>query len=478
MIYSTKVQTQFKSNSAVQRRTRFPLQISQRKILLIFVDLALLNISLMLGLYFSEELPFSITTLAMQPLWFVTLSIMWLIIASANDNYDVMQAGKLSTSVLGIVKTLITTGLLYVFIQLLSPQLRAGWSTFLIVGTLSSTLIILWRVAYALVLVQPNFQRRAVIVGSGRASRSITRVIEDHDVSYEIVGYVTDEAPDKELHLKGDTVIGEWSNLTAFVHDHEVSDLILAISGDMHPDQLKAVLKCFERGVRIVPMPEVFEEITGRIPVEYISERWLLSLPIDWDSRRLYLIVKRGMDIILAGSGLLGLAIFFPIMAAIIKLESPGPIFYRPERLGRGGKSFRLWKFRTMVPNADQIGDPTFTSKNDNRITRVGRFLRTAHIDELPQLINVVQGDMSLVGPRPERLVPELEDSIPYYRTRYAVKPGATGWALVNQGYAEGVEDTLIKLQYDLYYIKHLSLSLDILIIFKSVIHMLTMRGR
>ncbi|UCF27894.1 MAG: sugar transferase [Chloroflexota bacterium] len=481
MIYSTKVQTQLNSSSrssAVQRRTRFPLQISQRKILLISVDLFLLNLSLLLGLYISEELPFSIMTVAMQPLWFVTLSLIWMIIASANDNYEVKQAAKVSSSVLGIFKTLITIGLLYAFIQLLTPQLRAGWTTFLIVGMLSSSSIILWRIAYALILVQPNFQRRALIVGSGKASKTIYQVIEDHDVGYEIVGFVTEDNSDHELEIKGNTVIGEWSNLTAFVHEHEISDLILAVSREMHPDQLQAVLKCFEQGVRVVPMPEVFEEITGRIPVDYINERWLLSLPIDWDSRRLYLLVKRAMDIILAGSGLLGLALFFPFMALIIKLDSPGPIFYRPRRLGRGGKSFRLWKFRTMVSNADKIGNPTFTAMNDNRITRIGRILRTAHIDELPQLINVVAGDMSLVGPRPERLVPELEESIPYYRTRYAVKPGATGWALVNQGYAEGVEDTLVKLQYDLYYIKHLSLSLDILIIFKSVIHMLTMRGR
>ena len=177
MIYSTKVQTQLRSNSTVQRRTRFPLQISQRKILLICVDLVLLNISLLLGLYFSEGLPFSIMTIAAQPLWFITLSIIWLIIASANDNYEVMQAAKVSTSILGIVKTLITTGILYIFIQLLTPQLRAGWTTFLIVGTLSSTLIILWRIGYALVLVQPNFQRRALIVGSGRASTTIYKVM-------------------------------------------------------------------------------------------------------------------------------------------------------------------------------------------------------------------------------------------------------------------------------------------------------------
>ena len=477
MIYTTKVQTQL-NRSSVQRRTRFPLQISQRKILLIFVDLTLLNLSLLLGLYLKEDIPFSITTLAMLPIWFVTLSIMWLIIASANDNYEVKQAAKLSTSILGIIKTLITTGILYVFIQLLSPQLRSGWSTFLIVGILTSVLIILWRIAYAIVLVQPNFQRRALIVGAGRAGRAISQVIEEHAAGYEIVGYVADEPPDKELDANGDTVLGEWSNLTAYVQDHDVSDIILTINREMHADQLHAVLKCFEQGVRIVPMPEIFEEITGRIPVDHINDRWLLSLPIDWDSRRLYLIVKRAMDILIAGSGILGLAIFFPIMAIVIKLDSHGPIFYRPERLGRGGKPFRLWKFRTMVTNADHIGNPTFTAKDDDRITRVGRFLRTVHIDELPQFINVVAGDMSLVGPRPERLVPELEEAIPYYRPRYAVKPGATGWALVNQGYAEGVEDTLIKLQYDLYYIKHLSLSLDILILFKSVIHMLTMRGR
>jgi exopolysaccharide biosynthesis polyprenyl glycosylphosphotransferase len=476
MIYSTKVQTQFNRN--VQRRTIFPLQISQRKALLICGDLTMLNISLLMGLYLSEGMSFSIITLARQSLWFVTLSLIWMIIASANDNYAVKQAAKLPSSLIGIIKTLITTGILYAFIQLVSPQLNSGWTTFLIVGLLASTLIILWRIAYSLVLVQPNFQRRALIVGEGKPSRIISQVIEEHGAGYEIVGYVTNEAPDPELGIKGDTMTGEWTSLTAFVQDHDVSDIILSGSNDMNPDQLSAVLKCFEQGVRIIPMPEIFEEITGRIPVEHIDNRWLLSLPIDWDSRRFYLILKRAMDIIIGGGGLIGLSIFFPIMALVIKLDSSGPIFYRPERLGRGGKPFRLWKFRTMVINADRIGNPTFTAKNDNRITRVGRFLRTAHVDELPQLINVVAGDMSLVGPRPERLVPELEESIPYYRTRYAVKPGATGWALVNQGYAEGIEDTLIKLQYDLYYIKHLSLSLDVLIIFKSVIHMLTMRGR
>ena len=273
-------------------------------------------------------------------------------------------------------------------------------------------------------------------------------------------------------------MLSTWDNLTTFVQNHRVSEIVLAEPRDLHADLLQAMLKCFEHGVRIVTMPELFEEITGRIPVEHIDERWLAFLPIGWDSRGLYLILKRAMDLVLAAIGLLFLGPLFPFLALAIKLDSPGPIFYRPQRLGRGGKPFRLWKFRTMVPNADRIGDPTFTTNNDRRITRVGRILRTTHFDELPQFINVVAGEMSVVGPRPERHVPALEESIPYYRTRLAVRPGATGWALVRQGYAEGLDASLIKLQYDLYYIKHQSLSFDIRILYKSVIHVLTMGGR
>jgi lipopolysaccharide/colanic/teichoic acid biosynthesis glycosyltransferase len=225
-------------------------------------------------------------------------------------------------------------------------------------------------------------------------------------------------------------------------------------------------------------MPELYGQITGRIPVEHIGDRWLVSLPLDRDSRGFYPLAKRAMDIAIAGIGVLVLAPVFPFLALALYLDSPGPVFYRPERLGRGGKLFRVWKFRTMVPDADRIGDPTFTKKDDDRITRVGRILRATHVDEFPQFINILKGEMSAVGPRPERHLAEFEETIPFYRARYAVKPGMAGWGLVKQGYAEGAEDTLIKLQYDLYYIKHRSLSLDILILAKTAIDMVTFGGR
>jgi exopolysaccharide biosynthesis polyprenyl glycosylphosphotransferase len=339
-------------------------------------------------------------------------------------------------------------------------------------------MLVLWRFVYATVLVQPNFQRRILIEEGGLAGRAIAQAIKEQDSCYEIIGYIEGFSSEQRRDVKGISILGKWSNLTKFVHDHNVTDIVLTSSNDMKDKKLQAVLKCFEQGVRILPMPVLFEEITGRIPVEHICNSWLNSLPIDWDSSRMYAVVKRAMDFVIACIGLVLVAPSFLFLALAIKLDSSGPIFYRPERLGQGGKPFRLWKFRTMVANADRVGDPTFTARKDQRITRVGRILRRTHLDELPQFINIIVGHMSLIGPRPERQVRELEEKIPFYRTRYAVRPGATGWALVNQGYAEGIDETLIKLQYDLYYIKHQSLSLDFFILCKSFIHILTMDGR
>jgi lipopolysaccharide/colanic/teichoic acid biosynthesis glycosyltransferase len=246
----------------------------------------------------------------------------------------------------------------------------------------------------------------------------------------------------------------------------------------MHGEVLRAVLECYERGARILPMPALYEQVTGRVPVEHIGDRWLVALPLDRDTRTLYRPIKRAIDVAVSVVGLLLLAPLFPFLALAIKLESPGPVFYRPERLGRGGRPFRLWKLRTMVANADRVGDPTFTGKQDSRVTRIGWLLRAAHVDELPQFLNILKGDMSLVGPRPERYVKELEEQIPFYRMRLAVKPGTAGWALVKQGYAEGKAGTLVKLQYDLFYIKRQSFYLDMVILIRTAITMLFRRGQ
>lgn len=455
-----------------------PLHLYQRKLLLASIDLAVINGVLLLGLHRDLDLPLSPATILLRPVWFATLTSLWLAIASATDNYDLKRTARVFTGTFDVLKAAVLTGVIYILLPLLSPPLPVARFPLFLLWGLGASGLALWRIIYATIFVQPNFQRRVLIVGAGWSGQTAAQVIREPNSGYQILGYVDDDETKQGQIINEIPVLGNSDQLTTLIQNHRISDIVLAITHDMPAELVRTALKCFEQGVRIVPMPELFEQVTGRIPVEHIGNRWLVSLPIGRDSRGLYPLIKRLMDIVISVLGLLILAPFFPLLALAIKLDSPGPIFYRPERLGRGGKPFRLWKFRTMVANADRLGDPTFTKKKDNRITRLGSFLRTTHLDELPQFINILKGEMSIVGPRPERYVAELEEAIPFYRTRYAVRPGTAGWALVKQGYADGVEDTLIKLQYDLYYIKHLSLSLDIRILVKTVRAMLTLRGR
>jgi exopolysaccharide biosynthesis polyprenyl glycosylphosphotransferase len=472
-----------KNNRAILKNKKqgFQASFSARRVLLLLSDAFIVALAIVGAFLLWHQVAQTgldvITQMRGQWYWFPVLLGGWLALTWVNDLYHTPVSFDKMVSITRVAVVGMVNLAVFLIGYLLIPD-QLAWSLYLNFLAIVWPAITAWRIVYATVLARPNFKRRALIVGTGWTARTTAQTIKEHDPGCEIIGYVAGNMPAQERDIAGSSVLGQWDNLTALAQEHAVSDIVLAEPPEMNSGQLQAILNCFEQGVRIISMPQLFEEITGRIPIEHIGEHWLVFLPINWDSRRLYLIFKRAMDIVMSVMGLLLLAPFFPFLVLAIKLDSAGPIFYRPERLGQGGKPFRLWKFRTMVSNADCLGDPTFTQKNDQRITRLGRLLRLSHIDELGQFINILKGEMSVVGPRPERYLAELEENIPYYRTRYAVKPGATGWALVKQGYAEGLEGTLIKLQYDLYYIKHQSLSLDMLILCKSVIHMFTMRGR
>jgi exopolysaccharide biosynthesis polyprenyl glycosylphosphotransferase len=220
--------------------------------------------------------------------------------------------------------------------------------------------------------------------------------------------------------------------------------------------------------------------MTGRVAVEHVGNNWFVVLPIDGVSAfSPFMLLKRLADVIVSVLGLAFLLVLLPFVALAIYLESPGPIFYSQERVGRAGRIFQLIKLRSMVHDAEQDGQPRWAEENDERVTWVGRFLRRTRLDELPQCLNVLRGEMSLVGPRPERpeFVAELQKSIPFYRSRLAARPGMTGWAQVNYHYGNSVEDALVKLQYDLYYLKHQSLYLDLLILLKTIGVVLSFQG-
>ena len=234
-------------------------------------------------------------------------------------------------------------------------------------------------------------------------------------------------------------------------------------------------------GVHVTTMSSVYENLTGRVPVQHVGRDLYLALPSgDRPSERVYTAVKRLFDVVVAAFGMTVLAVVAMFVAIGNHFNSPGPLFYQQDRVGKGGKPFLVYKFRSMIPDAEAETGAVWATTNDDRITPVGRFLRKTRLDELPQFINVLKGEMSLIGPRPERpeFVEHLAQSIPFYRARHAVRPGITGWAQVSYRYGSSDDDARIKLEYDLYYVNHMSPLLDIRIMLRTIQVMLAFKGQ
>jgi exopolysaccharide biosynthesis polyprenyl glycosylphosphotransferase len=339
-----------------------------------------------------------------------------------------------------------------------------------------------WRLLYIGVFFSPYFQRRVLVVGAGWAGETIVRAVtKSQPRQYVVVGLIDDDHHKHGQVVGGVPVLGGCENLLTAIQSNQVSEVVLAISGEIQGATFKALLDCQAHGVPVVRMASLYEQITGYVPLEHLDADWVITSFMDRaHSSRWSQLAQRGLDIAIALVGLLGLGVFGPLIAAAIWLDSPGPILYRQTRLGQGGRPFELLKFRTMVPNAEADGQARWASHDDERVTRVGRFLRRTRLDEAPQFWNILKGEMGLAGPRPERpeFISALERHIPFYRARLMVKPGLTGWAQVNFGYGDSIEDMFVKLQYDLYYIKHRSLWLDLQILIRTVAVVLRFQGQ
>ncbi len=266
----------------------------------------------------------------------------------------------------------------------------------------------------------------------------------------------------------------------SIIEDEGITDVIVAILGPMNGEMFQAILDAQERGVLITRMPVSYEELLGRLPINHLESDWLVRSFVD-EVRisPLYAMSKRLLDIGGSLLGLLGLVLIYPWVALAIMIESGRPVIYVQERLGQGGKQYGVVKFRTMNQDAEADGEAHWAMEGDPRTTKVGMFLRKTHLDEFPQFWNVLKGEMSLVGPRPERsiLVDELQKQIPFYRARLLAKPGITGWAQINYGKGASVEGSAEKLEYDLYYIKHRGLLMDLWIILRTAGSIIGFRG-
>lgn len=464
---------------------KLPLRISERKNLLVFIDLLLVNGATLFSLWLwtmrDPLRPFSQEFILSQAPWFLSLTVLWLLLASINDFYELKIAANFLSSAFTLLRITAFMLLIYLLIYFFSPRDSLPRVFILFYAVLSFILLGLWRSGYALFFGRLPFQRRAIIVGAGASGQTIAQAIRENLSSeYQLVGYIDDDPSKQGQLIEGVPVIGGRQDLLSLVKEKDASEVILAITHTVHRELIRAIMDCQEQGVQITLMPLLYEEITGRVPVEHVGDDWSLVLPLDHAAiGSFWPFFKRTLDIIISGLGLIILAPLFPVLALSIYVDSPGPIFYTQERVGKGGRVFRLFKFRSMIPRAEASG-AVWAKENDPRVTRVGRFLRRTMMDELPQLINVLRGEMSIVGPRPERPIfaHQLADQIPFYRARHAVKPGMAGWALVNYGYSSSVRDALVKLQYDLYYIKHQSIYLDLLILAKTVGAMISFKGR
>ncbi len=376
----------------------------------------------------------------------------------------------------GLIQSLGLWILMLAILNYARPQLIPALRVLLVGVSLAGPLLLLWHRVFFDAVRGERLTERALVLGCGQWACDLAHEIQKRrDVGISLVGYV---APPGPCSSNGLRYLGTPDHLTEIVGRESVDHIVVAMSerrGRLPVEQLLALKK---KGVRVVDGADLYENAMGRVPVQWLKTSWLLFSPGFCISRTM-LIYKRVASVLGAAAGLVVTSPLMLLAAIAIKLDSPGPVLLRQERVGYEGKIFKLFKFRTMYLGAEKDRSFSPTQARDPRVTRVGRWLRITHIDELPQLYNILRGDMYFVGPRP--FVPwhenVLAEQIPFYSQRWTVKPGATGWAQVCRGYCTTTEDNIEKLAYDLFYIKNLSFALDLLVLFKTTKILLLGRG-
>ncbi len=471
------------------RVTRKPifwrLRPGERRTILLVGDLMVTFIALFIALYFwayrDNWLDFSFDFLKNRPdFWFYLMPLGWVLLMT--ELYDVRRASRSRETLVGIITAAgLGLGIYFVvfFFAAKGTLPRFSVGMFILAVVL---LTLIWRLAYINVFTAPRFMRRVLVIGAGRSGTTLAQIVrETWPPPFYLAGYIDDDLEKHGKTFEERPVLGSSQNLMTAVKEQNITDLVFAISGEMNPEMFRVLMQAEEQGVEITTMPIVYEELLGRVPIFLLESDWLLRSFVDQaHAGQLFDLAKRAMDIIGGLIGSLLLVPLSPLIALLIVLDDGFPITYRQKRVGRSGHEYTIFKFRTMCKDAEKDGKALLAQENDDRMTRIGRLLRKSHLDELPQFLNVLKGEMGLVGPRSERpeLVEELQECIPFYRARLLVKPGLTGWAQINQSYAANIEEMGVKLEYDLYYIKHRNLMLDFTILLQTFGQVFGFRGQ
>jgi exopolysaccharide biosynthesis polyprenyl glycosylphosphotransferase len=438
--------------------------LSERRLLLVAVDCLAVAVAYVLA--------FNLHTAPVRNAGFyiprsgtlITVGI-WLLMAQLMAAYNLRTAAQVRATLQVVGTTLLLSAGALMLVFFAVPY-RITRPTILIWTGLAAVLVTGARLAYRRTLTSARLAQPIALVAPQHVLAAIWPEVGKQAANFYRVREVID--PSRR---------GADERLAALAHKGTVGEVVLGVRDDISRDLFASLLRCYDSGLRVRSLADLYEELTGRLLLDQLGHTWLTSLPMRSETSRLYAACKRTLDVATAGVGLVVLAVILPVVTPIIKLDG-GRIFHRQERVGKYGRHFLLTKLRTMreVANVDNH----WTEDGDRRVTRVGRALRALHLDELPQAWSILCGEMSVIGPRPEQphYVEELRRQIDFYNTRLTVRPGLTGWAQVNYGYGSGVSGTRVKLSYDLYYIKRQSASLDLLILARTVRAILSLGGR
>jgi sugar transferase (PEP-CTERM system associated) len=385
-----------------------------------------------------------------------------------NDLYDLTVVSSSRELVIRLLQAAGAAAIVLAVAWLFIPSAILDAGTFVTALAVFVVAVLTWRLAFNYLARDPHLEQRVLILGTGQTARLVAQHIgRQQDFAYRLVGFV-DEGDDGDLDGRHD-VLGTAEDIRRIVAEQHVDRIVVSLSDRRGRLPIEELLRAKLSGVRVEDATTTYERLTGKILIDDLKPSWLIFSD-GFRASRLTRFVKRMLDLALS---IIGFVLASPLMlltAAAIKLDSPGPVLYTQERVGENGRVFTVFKFRSMRPDAEQ-GRPVWARDGDDRITRIGRIIRLTRLDELPQLWNVMRGDMSFVGPRPERpfFVEQLAREIPFYLQRHAVKPGLTGWAQVKYRYGASIEDATEKLRYDLYYIKHMSIFFDLTIVLDTV---------
>ena len=398
------------------------------------------------------------------------------------EKYDLQVASNQFQIMKSSILTASTTVLFYLLTPIFSAELPTNRLQILIFYVTVILALVLWRTFYVKFLASNRFVQNVVLVCDAGQVEELILGLENSDPHYRIVAYVDSGSAHNDKKDYPFVQCLEKEDLVEYVNENNLFEIVVASqkNEDITVELYQKLLHLLENGTTIREYTHVYEYKTQRIPVHYITRDFYKFFPFNRsNNNQLYLLNIKIMEILISIVGLSFGLLIIPFVLIGNAIGNRGKLFYTQERVGKNGKIFQILKFRTMVNNAEK-GGVVFSTSNDSRVTPFGKFMRKTRIDEIPQFVNILKGEMAVIGPRPERpfFVKEIAEIMPFYETRHVIRPGLTGWAQVNYSYGESMEDSLIKLQYDLYYIKHRSLFLDLNITLKTISTVLFYRGQ